>query len=250
MSASSNPVGQGHAWLAELHSSLRLGGPLILTNLAQVALLTTNLIYMGRLGKDELAAGSLSASLYHAFMIFSMGLVSAVIPMLATTLGRRLRDVREVQQIIRHGFLTALLITLPVWVLLWHAQDILILMKQEPDVAALSVTYMHTLQWSLLPYLGYIVLRSFLAAMEKPGWTLVIAVVAIGVNALLGWILVFGHLGFPAMGLPGAGLATTLSSLFMFAGRAVVVLRDPRFRRYYLFDRAWHWERQRLWKMW
>ena len=250
MPASINRVGQGPAWLAELQSSLRLGAPLILTNLAQVALLTTNLIYMGHLGKDELAAGSLSASLYHAFMIFSMGLVSAVIPMLATTLGRRLRDVREVQQIIRHGFLTALLITLPVWLLLWHAQDILILMKQEPDVAALSVTYMRTLQWSLLPYLGYIVLRSFLAAMEKPVWTLVIAVLTIGVNALLGWLLVFGHLGFPAMGLPGAGLATTLSSLFMFAGLAVVVLRDPRFRRYYLFDRAWHWDRQRLWKMW
>src|SRR5690606_5256585 len=111
MNAPRHLAGQGPAWLAELQSSLRLGGPLILTNLAQIALLTTNLIYMGRLGKDELAAGSLSASLYQAFMIFSMGLVSAVIPMLATTLGRRLRDVREVQQIIRHGLLTALLIT-------------------------------------------------------------------------------------------------------------------------------------------
>ncbi|HRL20753.1 MAG TPA: MATE family efflux transporter [Alcaligenes sp.] len=241
---------QGHAWLAELQSSLRLGAPLILTNLAQVALLTTNLIFMGRLGSDALAAGSLSASLYHAFMIFSMGLVSAVIPMLATTLGRRLRDVREVQQIIRHGFLTALLITIPAWIVLWHAQDILILMKQDPAVAARSVTYMHTLQWSLLPYLGYIVLRSFLAAMEKPAWTLAIAVAAIGINALLGWMLVFGNLGMPAMGLAGAGLATTLSSLFMFIGLSVVVLRDPRFRRYYLFDRAWHWELPRLWKMW
>ena len=129
---------QGHAWLAELQSSLRLGAPLILTNLAQIALLTTNLIFMGRLGSDALAAGSLSASLYHAFMIFSMGLVSAVIPILATTLGRRLRDVREVQQIIRHGFLTALLITIPAWIVLWHAQEILILMKQDPAVAARS----------------------------------------------------------------------------------------------------------------
>lgn len=250
MNAPRHLAGQGPAWLAELQSSLRLGGPLILTNLAQIALLTTNLIYMGRLGKDELAAGSLSASLYQAFMIFSMGLVSAVIPMLATTLGRRLRDVREVQQIIRHGLLTALLITLPAWVLLWHAQEILVLMKQDPAVAARSVTYMHALQWALLPYLGYIVLRSFLAAMEKPGWTLLIAVLAIGVNALLGWVLVFGKLGLPAMGLRGAGLATTLSSLFMFAGLYMVVLRDPRFRRYYLFDRVWHWDLKRLWQMW
>lgn len=78
MFATSKLTGPSQLWLAELQSSLRLGGPLILTNLAQVSLLATNLIYMGRLGPDELAAGSLSASLYQAFMIFSMGLVSAV----------------------------------------------------------------------------------------------------------------------------------------------------------------------------
>lgn len=250
MFVKSQTTSPSQLWLAELQSSLRLGGPLILTNLAQVSLLATNLIYMGRLGPDELAAGSLSASLYQAFMIFSMGLVSAVVPMLATTLGRRLRNVRESQQIIRHGFLTALLITLPAWIVLWNAEHILLMMGQDPVVAARSVTYMHTLQWALLPYLGYIVLRSFLAAMEKPGWTLAVAITAIGINAVLGWLLVFGNLGMPAMGLAGAGLATTLSSIFMFAGLSWVVLRDPRFRRYYLFNDAWQWSVKRLWKMW
>lgn len=250
MFATSHTPGSTQLWLAELQSSLRLGGPLILTNLAQISLLATNMIYMGRLGPDELAAGSLSASLYQAFMIFSMGLVSAVVPMLATTLGRRLRDVRESQQIIRHGLLTALLITLPAWIVLWNAEHILLMMGQDPVVAARSVTYMHTLQWALLPYLGYIVLRSFLAAMEKPGWTLAVAITAIGINAVLGWLLVFGNLGLPAMGLAGAGLATTVSSVFMFAALSWIVLRDPRFRRYYLFNEAWQWSFKRLWKMW
>ncbi|MBX7021324.1 MATE family efflux transporter, partial [Providencia rettgeri] len=169
---------------------------------------------------------------------------------LATTLGRRLRDVRESQQIIRHGFLTALLITLPAWMVLWNAEHILVMMGQDPVVAARAVSYMHTLQWALLPYLGYIVLRSFLAAMEKPGWTLAVAIIAIGINALLGWLLVFGNLGLPAMGLAGAGLATTASSIFMFAALSWIVLRDPRFRRYYLFNEAWQWSAKRLWQMW
>src|SRR5690606_40365196 len=119
MLAQTHTPGPSQLWLAELQSSLRLGGPLILTNLAQVSLLATNLNYVGRLGPDELAAGSLSASLYQAVMIFSMGLVSAVVPMLAATLGRRLRSVRESQQIIRHGFLTAVLITLLAGMVLW-----------------------------------------------------------------------------------------------------------------------------------
>ncbi|MGP1614646.1 MAG: hypothetical protein ACTS5Y_06260, partial [Pollutimonas bauzanensis] len=58
-------AGRVLAWKAEAQASLKLGWPLILTNLAQVALLTTDIIFMGRLGADALAAGSLSVSLYH-----------------------------------------------------------------------------------------------------------------------------------------------------------------------------------------
>src|SRR3546814_13011132 len=72
--------------LAEIKASLALGWPLILTNLAQMALLTTDVILIGRLGAETLAAGSLAISLYQILMIFCMGLVSATIPMLSTTL--------------------------------------------------------------------------------------------------------------------------------------------------------------------
>src|SRR5690625_111646 len=75
-------------WLKEIRASIKLGYPLILTNLAQIAILTTNTIYYGHLGKAELAAGSLAASLYHVTMIFSLGLVSATVPMLANALGK------------------------------------------------------------------------------------------------------------------------------------------------------------------
>ena len=172
------------SFINELKASIKLGSPLILTNLAQVALLTTNLILIGRLGKTELAAGSLSASFYHAFMIFSLGLVSATIPMLATTIGKKRSNVREVQQIIRHGFLTAFLVCIPFWFALWHADAVWIALGQNPDTIEHAIQYVRTVQWSLLPYLGYIVIRSFFAALEKPLWTLIIAIAGICTNAL------------------------------------------------------------------
>src|SRR5690625_1686435 len=96
-------------WLKETRASIKLGYPLILTNLAQIAILTTNTIYFGQLGKAELAAASLAASLYQVTMMFSLGLVSATVPMLANVLGQRRSNIRQVRRILRHGFLSALL---------------------------------------------------------------------------------------------------------------------------------------------
>ncbi|NYT64090.1 MATE family efflux transporter [Alcaligenaceae bacterium] len=239
-----------HTWITEARASLALGWPLILTNLAQIALLTTDIIFIGRLGPDMLAAGSLAASLYHTFMIFSMGLVSATIPMLATTLGRRRNAVREVRRTVRQGLWTAAIICIPAWLILWQAEAILIFMGQNPVIAAQSVEFMHTLQWALLPYLGYIVLRSFLAAMEKPAWTLLVAGSAIAFNALAGWLLIFGHWGFPALGLAGAGIASTCSSIMMFLGLVLVLSRHKRFRRYHLLGHLWRPDTARLKELW
>ncbi len=133
---------------------------------------------------------------------------------------------------------------------LWHCEEIFLFLGQRPDITARSTDFMHTLQWALLPYLFYIVLRSFFAAMEKPMWTLLVAALAIGFNALAGWTLIFGHFGFAPMGLHGAGMATTASSTMMFLGLAFITLRHPRFRRYHLFGRFWRPDWPRLIELW
>jgi len=83
------------------------------------------------------------------------------------------------------------------------------------------------------------VLRSFISALERPAWALVIAFLAVGFNAAANWCLVFGNLGFPALGIAGSGLATTLSSVLMFLGLAAIVSTHRRFRRYQVFGRFW-----------
>ena len=106
---------------------------------------------------------------------------------------------------------------------------------------------MRWLQWAVLPFYGYIVLRSFMAALERPRWALVIVVIAVTFNAFANWCLIFGNLGFPRMGIAGSGLATTLSSILMFVGLAIVVSVERGFRRYHLFGRFWRadWPRFR-----
>lgn len=233
-------------WGTELRASLVLGWPMVLANLAQAALSATDVALMGRLGANALAAGALTTALYHGFMIFCMGVVSATLPLVSSALGRRKRPLREVRLLIHQGLWLALLVCLPVWAVLWHTEAILLAMGQSAAASALAASFMRTLQWALLPYLGFLVLRSLLAATGLQRWTLLVALLAIAVNAALAWALMFGQLGLPALGLPGAGLATTLCSLFMFAGLAAVVRWHPVLRPYHLLRADGQLEPSRL----
>ena len=238
------------AWVDEVRATLALSWPIILTNLLQIALTTTDVIMMGRLGPDALASGVLAANLFFAFVIFGIGVVTAVAPMVAKERGARPYAVREIRRTVRQGLWSAITIAVPVWAILWFAEPILLALGQDPATVAASVRYMSTLQWAYLPFLGYIVLRNFIAAVERPLWGLWAGIVGFIANGLAAWCLIFGELGFPRLELFGAGLATTFSSTVMFAVLAVVALTDRKFRRYHIFERFWRPDWRRFRQLW
>jgi MATE family multidrug resistance protein len=102
----------------------------------------------------------------------------------------------------------------------------------------------------MLPTLGFIALRSFFAALERPLWAMMVTAVAILFNIAANWALVFGHLGLPALGLRGSGIATTLSNIFLFVGLVLVVSLGHKFRRYHLFGNWWRADWPRLVTLW
>ena len=239
-------------WGLELRATVALSWPLILTNVAQNALMTSDVILMGWLGPQALAAGALGTNLYFALLIFGIGLVSATTPLAAEELGRNRHAVREVRRTVRQGLWAAATIAVPILLVSWNGERILLAMGQDPDLSKAAGNYVRALQWSLLPFLFYLVLRSFLATLERPGWGLVVSAIALPVNIGAAWVLMFGKFGFPPLGLQGAGIATTLSSTVMFVGLALVIARDRNLRRYHLFGRFWRpdWPRYRaLWRV-
>ncbi|HEY6632294.1 MAG TPA: MATE family efflux transporter [Rhizobiaceae bacterium] len=233
-------------WREEMRATLKLSWPMILTNLGQTAMTATDVLMMGRLGSDALAAGSLGANLYFMPLIFGVGLMTAASPMIATELGRRRHSVRDVRRTVRQGLWLAIMVSIPIWLFLWQAEAILKAMGQEPRLAEMAGSYVHTLMWASLPFHAYLVLRSFISALERPRWALIIVFSAVAFNVLANWCLMFGNLGFPALGLPGSGIATTISSVLMFAGMAAVVVFEKRFRRYRVFGRFWRPDWPRL----
>lgn len=240
------------AWRRELRATLALAGPIVLTNIAQTAMPTTDVILIGRLGPDALAAAALGTNLYFAFLFFGIGVVTAVAPMIARELGRYRHSVRDVRRTFRQGLWLSVAVAVPIWAVLWHAEILLLWLGQEPELSAAAGVYMRALQWSILPFLFYVVVRALISAMERPMAALWVGLVAIVLNALADYALIYGSFGFPRWGLFGAGIATTLSSTVLFGGLAIFIVIDRRFRRYRFFGRLWRadWARFReLWRL-
>ncbi|MBO6901996.1 MAG: MATE family efflux transporter [Rhizobiaceae bacterium] len=216
-----------------------LAWPMILTNLAQMSMTTTDVIMMGRLGPQSLAAGALGGNLYFGPMMLGLGLMLATSPMIASELGRNRHSVRDVRRTVRQGLWLAVAASIPLWLFLWHGGAVLAWMGQDPELSQMAGAYIRTMLWATLPFYGYIVLRNFISALERPGWALAIVLVAVTFNVFANWCLMFGNLGFPRLELVGAGIATTASNILMFGGMALVVSFEKQFRRYRLFGRFW-----------
>ena len=199
------------------------------------------------------AAGALATNVYFALTFLGIGLVSATAPPhggdarpQAEGRPRRPADGAAGVLDLRDP------VVLPVWAILWQGEAVLVAIGQEPGLAAQAGPYLRTLQWGLLPFLAFAVLRAFIATLGRPGWALAISLVAIPVNVALAWVLIHGRLGAPALGLQGAGIATSITSFLMCGALAVVVVTDRRFRRWHLFGRFWRpdWARWRtLWRL-
>ncbi len=242
------------AWRREARATLALAWPIALTNLSQIALLLTDTLLVGRLGTEALAAVTIGVNLYWAVLAPTFGLALAAAPLLAQARGAGRRAdaprrgwMREMRRSARQALWAVAALTVPTWALLWHAEALLLLLGQEPAIAALAGGYVRALMWGL-PLLGaFVALRGFLAAMERPGLALLVSLLGIGVNALLVWALVFGEFGAPRLGVAGAGWASTLAELFMVLALLGLIERDRQLRRFRLLGRLWRpdWPRFR-----
>jgi MATE family multidrug resistance protein len=239
-------------WRAEARATMLLAYPLVLTNLAQALIHATDVVLLGRVGARVLAAAALGVNLYVFCLIFGMGLLTAAAPMIARERGKRASSVRDVRRTVRQAVWSAVLLVLPMWLFLWHAQDVLVLLGQDDGLAADAQSFLRFLMWALLPQFLYFVLRNFLAALEQPLLTLAVAAGAVVMNFLVNTALIFGvpEIGLPALGLPGAGLGSSIVITCEFLVMALIVSRHRRFRRYHLFGRFWQADWARLRAVW
>jgi MATE family multidrug resistance protein len=220
----------------EVAATIRLAGPIVLANLGQMAINTTDVLLMGWLGPDALAAGALGTNVFIAVIISSIGIAVAVAPLAAQAIGAG--RIGASNRALHAGLWAAALLSLPGCAVLWYAPTVLLWMGEPSAMVEMTATYLGTLMWAIPGFLGFTALRSYIGAHQRPTAATVIMLAGIVGNAALVYALMFGRFGAPPLGLRGAGIGTTTINLMMFAALAVFVLLDKRFRRIGAFAQA------------
>lgn len=233
-------------WRSELREMLRLAVPLALTNLLQMLVHAIDVIFIARLGEAQLAASSLSISIFGLTMWGMTGLATACAPLIAAELGRRDHAVREVRRSVRMALWLAVIAGVLGMAVGFSGEAILRASGQDREVSALAGQFLAILSWAMIPMIAASVMRTFVAALGKPGYATAITVLAVGVNLLGNWVFVFGHFGVPALGLQGSAISSVTTSVTMLAAYGFAIRFDRKLRRYRVLGRWWRPEWQRL----
>lgn len=233
--------------ITEVKDCLLLAVPLAGAQLAQAGTAFIDTVMMGLLGSRILAAGGLGAATFSALLIIGTSVVSAVSPLAAEAHGAGKIEVAG--RVARQGLWLSLAIALPVTLLIWNGGLLLHLFGQEEENVVLAETYLRAIAWGYLPGLAFAVLKNFVSALSQPRPVIVVMVCGTVFNAAANYVLMFGLLGLPALGLAGIGWASTLSLWGIFIALAVYIVSRPDFRAYGVFRDLHQFDNRVFWEL-
>lgn len=225
-----------------MRATLVLGLPLVGSHLAQFAIGLTDAIMLGRYGIDELAAEVLGGALFFVLFLLGTGFAWAVMPLVAAAAGSQ--DEAQIRRVTRMGLWVSIafgLLTVPVFLM---AGRLFVAAGQDPEIAALAQRYLTLHGLGMVPALVVMVLKSYLAALERTRAVLWVTLGAVALNGFGNYALIFGAWGFPELGIRGAAIASlVVQTASMLALMAYAVRAFPA---HDLFRRFWRVDREAL----
>jgi len=193
----------------ELRALLTLAVPVVVVQVGMMLMGVVDTLMVGHLSAAALAAVALGNLYFFAVAIFGMGVLMSLDPVIAQAVGAR--DDPAIARGVQRGMLLAALLSIPAMILLWPGEGVFTWLHQPVDVVPLAASYARLIIPGVLPFLAFAVLRQTLQAMGRMRAIVITIVAANLLNIFLNWILIFGHLGAPALGVDGSAIATTCS---------------------------------------
>lgn len=194
---------------------LRVAIPVVFAELGWMAMGVIDTIMVGPLGPEAIAAAGVGTSLHMAFAIFGMGLLLGLDTLVSQAFGAR--QITECHRWLVHGVALALMLTPPLMLICWGVYVAIPALGFHPAVQPLLQGYYGVIIWSSPFLLLYAAFRRYLQGMHLVHAVMFALVSANVVNAGANWVLIYGNLGFPPMGVTGAAWATLLSRFYMAA---------------------------------
>ncbi|MFC6103762.1 MATE family efflux transporter [Olivibacter domesticus] len=220
----------------EAGKTLKLAGPIILGELAQMALSLIDTAMVGSVSYKQLAAAALVMSVVNIPFVFGIGLTMSVSQMVAMAHGRN--DAQKVSHYLYNGFLLCAVAAIIISIGLECSKSILFHLKQDPEVAEMAIPFLRIIGISIIPMILFMTLKQFTDGLEYTRTAMTLSLIALPLNAFLNWLFIFGNWGFPRLELVGAAWGTLITRTLIFIALAIIIFKHKTFRRYIAAGRA------------
>ncbi len=220
----------------EVRRLFPLAAPVVATQLGQVSLGFVDTVMVGRLGAEELAGVALGNTTFFFILVVGFGVLSAVGPMVSQAFGQGRPE--KAGRAVRQGFWLGLALTIPAFILLWNVAPLWRLTGQVEETVLIAQAYLRVMALGLLPAFWFMALRCFVEGVSRPFPVTIIIFVCAVLNIGANYVLMFGQLGFPALGLVGTGLASALVYTAMFGMLITYVTSQRDFDEYQIFEQV------------
>ena len=210
--------------------NLNLAVPVIFSQIGQVTVNLADNIMVGHLGTTELAAASFTINIFHVGMLFGLGITLGITPLVGQSLNSK--EPNNIGSWLRNGVLINFIASLLLCVAMSSVALFMNRMGQSDEVVQKAIPYYLIQVSSLIPLMLFFSVKQFFEGIGNTKIAMIITIVANLLNIGLNYILIYGKLGFPSLGLNGAGYATLISRIIMPVIFVIIMLKRPRFRLY------------------
>ncbi|SEF88041.1 MATE family efflux transporter [Algoriphagus boritolerans] len=204
----------------------------MLSQLGQVSVGVADSMMVGRLGALPLAAASLGNSIFFVLMMFGIGISMGITPLISVADGKG--KTKRIASLFSHGLwinvATSILLTL---IVLGLSQGLHFL-NQPDEVVVLAIPYLLIITASLVPMMVFQTFKQMAEGLSQTKQAMYITIFCNVINVFLNWVLIWGYLGAPALGLNGAGWATLISRVLMMVMMGGYVFYSQRYRKFHL----------------
>jgi MATE family multidrug resistance protein len=215
---------------SEFKETYKLAYPVVIGQLGHMMMGVVDSVMVGKIGAAPLAAASVAHGLFILILIFGIGVSMALSPLVAMCVGAD--AIKESGNIFRQGLVVNFTLGIVLSGLTFFAADLILYLNQPRDVVGQAIAYMKTLGWSILPVMIFQTYKQTIEGLAIMRPAMLITLLANLINVFANWLFIFGNLGFPAMGLVGAGWATFTTRLLMSLTLLYYVQVSSRFKPY------------------
>ncbi|AKH69217.1 putative efflux protein, MATE family [Spongiibacter sp. IMCC21906] len=229
----------------ELHQQLRIALPIFGGQLAQSGNGFVDTVMAGRVSALDLAGVAVGASIWVPVFLFMTGLLMSATSVMSRHLGAG--QTERVNPLVQQTVMLALVAGLLAFFMLRYTGPLLVWMDVEPNLRPMVQAYLQGLSWGMPAIALVLALRSYTEAMAHTRPVLWISVIGLLVNIPVNYVLIYGKLGFPAMGGVGCGWATSVVMWLMAVLMLLYVAKHKAYKTVPLSIKPWRWEPQNLW---